>query len=65
VSFGQVRFEEFDEGHGAYHFTGLPAFLETYQVGVIEGAMQACGVSGEVLARLDTLGDGTLEFFWA
>lgn len=64
VSFGEVRFERLGDGHAAYHFRELPAFLETYQVGVVEGAMRVCGVRGEVWTKLVSLGEGTLELFW-
>lgn len=64
VGFGKVTYELIGERHGAYHMRGLPCFLETYQVGVVEGAMRVCGVTGEVWTRLDSLGDGTLEFWW-
>ncbi len=64
VSFGSVRFERLGEGHAAYHFRAFPAFLETYQVGVVEGAMRVCGVRGEVWTKLSGLGEGTLELFW-
>lgn len=64
VSFGEVELERRGEGHALYHFRGFPAFLETYQVGVVEGAMRVCGVEGEVLCKLDGLGDGVLELFW-
>lgn len=64
VSFGEVRYEELGPGHGAYHFRDFPALLETYQAGVVEGAMKVCGVEGEVWSRLEGLGDGTLELWW-
>lgn len=64
VSFGHVGYEALGERHGAYRMRGLPCFLETYQVGVVEGAMKACGVTGEVWTRIDSIGDGVLEFWW-
>lgn len=64
VNFGKVRFESLGKGHAAYHFSGFPAFIDTYQVGVVEGAMNACGVDGEVWVKLVGPGDGTLELFW-
>lgn len=64
VSFGEVRFEDLGPGHAAYHFRDFPAFLETYQVGVIEGAMRRCGVEGEVWTKASSLGDATLELWW-
>lgn len=64
VSFGEVRYEELGPRHGAYRFREFPALLETYQVGVVEGAMSVCGVQGEVWTKLEGLGDGVLEFWW-
>ncbi len=64
VNFGKVEYIEVGEKHVAYRFTGFPAFLETYQVGIIEGAMLATGVQGEVLIKLESLGNGVLELFW-
>ncbi|MCB9594342.1 MAG: DUF2378 family protein [Sandaracinaceae bacterium] len=65
VSFGTVEYESLGEGHGAYHMRDLPCFIETYQAGVVEGAMRTCGVDGEVWARVDSLSHGVLEFWWS
>jgi uncharacterized protein (TIGR02265 family) len=64
VNFGRVEHVSIADGHAAFRYTHFPAFLETYQVGVVEGAMRVCGVEGEVLARIDDLETGTLEIFW-
>ncbi len=64
VSFGEVVYEPLGQRHGAYHMRNLPCFLETYQVGVVEGAMRTCGVVGEVWTRIDSLGEGVLEYWW-
>ncbi|HJL17133.1 MAG TPA: DUF2378 family protein [Sandaracinaceae bacterium LLY-WYZ-13_1] len=64
VSFGSVRYVDLGPGHGAYRFREFPAFLETYQVGVVEGAMSICGVEGEVRTKLENIGEGVLEFWW-
>jgi uncharacterized protein (TIGR02265 family) len=64
VSFGKVDLESLGEGHALYRFRDFPAFLETYQVGVIEGAMHVAGVRGEVWCKLESMSDGVLELFW-
>ena len=64
LNFGHVRYEALGEGHGVFHVREMPAFLETYQVGVVEGAMQFCSVAGEVWVRLDGFGDGAIEMWW-
>ncbi|AKF03798.1 DUF2378 family protein [Sandaracinus amylolyticus] len=65
VSFGRVELEDVGERHIRYHFRDLPAFLETYQVGAVEGAMRACGVEGEVRVDLRDLGDASFDVQWA
>ncbi|MBZ0231207.1 MAG: DUF2378 family protein [Deltaproteobacteria bacterium] len=64
VSFGKVDYQELGPGHGAYFFKDFPAFLETYQVGVLEGAMRVFRVNGAVSVKLDGLGDGVIEMKW-
>jgi uncharacterized protein (TIGR02265 family) len=64
VSFGKVELEALGPRHMRYHFREFPAYLETYQVGIVEGAMQVCGVSGEVRVKLRDLGHGTLDMRW-
>lgn len=64
VSFGKVRYEELGPGHGAYHFEQFPAFLETYQVGVVEGAMRVVGVNGRIHVRVEGLSEGIMEMWW-
>lgn len=64
VTFGQVRVEELGPRHVRYHFTDFPAFLETYQVGIVEGGMRACQAKGEVLVRLDSIRSGSFDIRW-
>lgn len=64
LSFGRVEIEEPGERRLRYHFHDMPAMLETYQVGVVEGAMAVCGVEGEVTIQLRDLGNASLEVRW-
>ena len=64
LNFGSLRVEVVEPKRVRYHQVRRPIFLETYQVGIIEGAMRACGVQGEVLVHLDSIEQGTLEIRW-
>lgn len=64
MSFGSVEYAELGPGHGRYEFKGMPALLETLQVGVVEGAMRACGVGGRVWVRLPDPATATFELRW-
>lgn len=64
VNFGSLRSELVAPRHVRYHFTGRPIFLETYQVGIIEGGMRACKVAGEVRVLLDDIDRGTFDIRW-
>jgi uncharacterized protein (TIGR02265 family) len=65
VSFGSVRVEERGERHIRYHFEDFPAFIETVQVGIVEGAMDLCEVEGEVRVKMRGLAHGTFDVRWA
>ena len=47
-------------GRFLFHVHGLPGFLETYQVGVLEGVLHHCGERGRVRIALEALDRGTL-----
>jgi uncharacterized protein (TIGR02265 family) len=64
VSFGRVEIEDLGERHVRYHFRDMPAMLETYQVGVVEGAMHVCGVEGELKIQMRDLANATLDVRW-
>jgi uncharacterized protein (TIGR02265 family) len=64
LSFGRVRTEEVSDRVMRYHFEDIPAFLETLQVGVVEGAMAMCSVEGEVRVNMKSLGHGSFEIRW-
>jgi uncharacterized protein (TIGR02265 family) len=65
LNFGSLQVERVGPRCARYHYRRRPIFLETYQVGIIEGAMRTCGVEGEVLVHLDSIEEGTLEIRWA
>lgn len=64
ISFGKVEVEEVGPQHVRYHFRDLPALLETYQVGIVEGGMNVCGVEGEVRVHLTDPGNGSFDIQW-
>lgn len=64
VSFGEVHFERVEEGHATFHFRDLAGFIDTYQLGVVEGAMEWCGATGEVWVKRESVSEATLEFWW-
>ncbi|MBL8682243.1 MAG: DUF2378 family protein [Myxococcales bacterium] len=64
LNFGKVRSERAGPNHFHVSFHGMPALLETHQVGVVEGAMELCGVRGEVLVSVQSLSSATLDVRW-
>jgi len=64
LNFGRVEVEDLGSRHLRYHFRGLPAYLETYQVGVVEGAMRASGADGRVRVKLANLGNASFDIRW-
>jgi len=65
INFGDIRVEPIERGHVRYHFAGMPAFLETYQVGVVEAAFAATGNRGEVLVQMKNLGEAVFDIQWS
>ena len=61
LNFGEVSTEK--TAPDAFRFTArdLPAFLETYQVGVLEGVLRHCRARGQLRLALDGLDRATLE----
>jgi uncharacterized protein (TIGR02265 family) len=64
LNFGRVEFVRLAERRGAYFFEGMACFLETYQTGVVEGAMSSTGTRGTVRCNIETLDRGVIEFEW-
>ncbi len=64
VHCGRVTAERLGPRLVCYRFERLPGFLETYQVGVMEGAVAAAGGRARVRVALDGLADGVLHIEW-
>ncbi|MDQ3033478.1 MAG: DUF2378 family protein [Myxococcota bacterium] len=64
INFGKVEVEVVGPQHVRYRFERLPAFLETYQVGIVEGAMNVCKVQGEILVHLSDPANGSFDIRW-
>jgi serine/threonine-protein kinase len=58
---GDVTSEKVAPGKYRFHARNFPAFLETYQVGVIEGVLRHCNQRARVTIALEDLANGTIE----
>ncbi|MEP7124197.1 MAG: DUF2378 family protein [Byssovorax sp.] len=58
---GEVTSEKVSASVFRFHAKNFPAFLETYQIGVIEGVLRHCGKTGQVRIALDDVANATLE----
>ncbi len=61
VNVGQVTVEKTGPRTFVFHARDLPVFLETYQIGVLEGVLRHCGERGRVRVAVEGLAHGTLE----
>ena len=61
VNFGEVSTEKVGPSSFVLRAQHFPAFLETYQVGVLEGVLRHCGVRARVRIASDGLAAATLE----
>jgi uncharacterized protein (TIGR02265 family) len=64
INFGSVTAESGGFGRVIYRFREMPALLETYQVGVLEGALLHLGVDGSVLIDVFDLANADVEVSW-
>jgi len=64
INFGALRVESVGRCHVRYHFERRPILLSSYQVGIVEGGMRACGVSGEVQVHLESVERGSFDIRW-
>jgi uncharacterized protein (TIGR02265 family) len=64
LNFGKVEWTELGEKEGYYTFTDFPALIDTYQLGVVEGAMKAVGTTGEVQVAMEDVTHGYLHVRW-
>jgi uncharacterized protein (TIGR02265 family) len=60
VGAGEVTCEKVAPREFVLRARDMPLFLETYQVGVLEGVLGHCGRTGEVLVEMDGLASATL-----
>ena len=63
-NFGEVTAEVVGEKKAIYHFRKYPALLETYQVGVFEGALAFMKVTGTVRVSLIDVANADIEVTW-
>ncbi len=61
VAAGEVTAEKLSDRTYRFRAKNLPLFLETYQVGVIEGVLRHCGERGRILIALEDLSNATLH----
>ncbi|APR86842.1 serine/threonine protein kinase [Minicystis rosea] len=59
--FGHITMQRSGPGIYAMHARQFPVFLETYQVGVLEGALRHCGATGRVRIAMTSLAEAVLE----
>lgn len=64
LSFGKVDVERVTARHVRYRFHDTPAFLDTFQVGVVDGGMRACGVTGEIRVTSKDPGNALFDITW-
>jgi uncharacterized protein (TIGR02265 family) len=60
IGVGEVSCEKVAPREFVLRAREMPLFLETYQVGVLEGVLGHCGRTGEVLVEMDGLASSTL-----
>jgi uncharacterized protein (TIGR02265 family) len=61
LNFGEITAQFVSDKVARYRFRGFPGFLETYQVGVLEGVLVHCKVEGRVLIALEDLANAVIE----
>jgi uncharacterized protein (TIGR02265 family) len=58
---GEVTSEKIAHRTFRFHARNLPGFLETYQVGVVEGVLRHCGEKARVLIAVQDVANAILE----
>ena len=61
LNLGKVTAEKTSFRTFTFHAKGFPAFLETFQIGVLEGVLRHCGERGRIRIALEDLGTGVVE----
>jgi uncharacterized protein (TIGR02265 family) len=65
LNFGHVSAEKVDSGTVDYHFRSMPALLDVYQPGVIEGAMRHCGVRAHLSISVQDFANADVRVEWS
>ncbi len=61
LGIGDVTSEKISPRVYRFHARNFPAFLETYQVGVIEGILRHCSQQARVMIALEDLANATIQ----
>jgi uncharacterized protein (TIGR02265 family) len=64
MNFGKLTADAAGENKIVYHYRKMPALLETYQVGVIEGALRHMQVEGSVRVDMTDVANADVEISW-
>lgn len=64
LGFGRVELEDLTAHHVRYHYRDIPVFLETYQVGVIEGALRRYRVPYQLRVAMRDVANATFDIRW-
>ncbi len=62
---GAAEVLEVVPGRARVRLTNLSAFVDSFQLGVFEGAILACGRTGEVRARVESIATAEILATWA
>lgn len=65
LNFGHVRAWQLGEAHVRLAYRAMPALLETYQLGVVEGALIACGREPRVRVAMDGIANALFDVRWS
>jgi eukaryotic-like serine/threonine-protein kinase len=61
INLGQMTAEKSSFRTFTFRAQGFPVFLETFQVGVLEGVLRHCGERGRIRIALEDLGTASIE----
>lgn len=64
MSFGEVRVVSQEPRRVVFACRDLPAFIETYQAGTLQGVFDHFGVAGQMRVSLDDIANGVMEASW-
>jgi uncharacterized protein (TIGR02265 family) len=64
TTFDKMHAEKVSERTVQVHYREMPAFLETYHVGVLEGVLAHCNAFGRVRTNVTDIANATHEVTW-